>query len=104
MYTTLDIVKSHLNLDDFYTEDDDYIIHLIISAESATAKRLNVKSLSDLINPQTGYIPEDVLHSVLLLIGSWYNARETFTNGSVSSLPHSFDFLADLNKNYKSPF
>ena len=104
MFISIDKVKSHLNLDDFYTEDDDYLVHLVSAAEDATAKRLNVKSLSCLINPDTGYLPESVNHSILLLVGSWYAARETFAFQSVSVLPHSFDFLADLNKNYKSPF
>lgn len=104
MFTTLDTAKKHINVDPDYTEDDSYIIHLIIAAEDATAKRLNVKSLSDLINPDTGYIPEDVTHSVLLLVGSWYSARETFSNQSVSQLPQSYEFIASLNKNYKSPF
>lgn len=104
MIVSIDKAKKHLNLDDFYVEDDDYIVHLICSAESAVAKRLNVKDLTRLINPTTGYIPEDVTHAVLLLVGSWYNTRETFTNRSANKLPHSFDFLADLNKNYSSIF
>lgn len=104
MFVSIEKVRSHLNLDEYYHEDDEYILHLINAAEDATAKRLNVKSLSCIVNLDTGYLPESVNHSVLLLVGSWYNARETFSNQSASQLPHSFDFLADLNKNYKSPF
>lgn len=103
MFVSIDKVRSHLNLDD-YTEDDEYIIHLINAAEDATAKRLNVKSLSYIVDENTGYLPESVTHQILLLVGSWYAARETFSYQSVSQLPHSFDFLADLNKNYKAPF
>lgn len=104
MYLSKELVKQHLNLDDDYTQDDDYIIRLISGAESAVAKRLNVKSLGCLLNQDTGYLPEDVAHSVLLLIGSWYAARETFAFQNVSTLPHGFDFLADLNRNYNEPF
>lgn len=105
MYTTLERAREHLNiLPGECEEDNSYILHLIISAEHATAKRLNLKSLGDLINPDTGYIPEDITHAVLLLVGSWYNARETFSNQSASPLPHSYDFIASLNKNYKSTF
>ncbi len=103
MYIALDEAKKHLNVDDIYTEDDNYIIHLIMSAEDATAKRLNAP-LHTLVDPHSGYLPESVKHQILLLVGSWYAARETFSNQTVSALPHSYDFLADLNKNYKSTF
>lgn len=103
MFTTLDKVKKHLNLDNEYKDDDEYIYSLISAAEDATAKRLNVP-LYRLVDENTGYIPDSIQHSILLLIGNWYAARETFAFSSVSSLPHSFDFLADLNRNYKEPF
>lgn len=104
MFVSLDKVRSHLNLDEFYHEDDEYLVHIINAAEDAVAKRLNQHSLSRIVDPHTGYLPESVVHAVLLLVGSWYAARETFSNQSVSQLPHSFDFLADLNKNYVAPF
>ena len=104
MFVTLDKVRAHLNLDDYYTEDNEYIIHLINAAEEATAKRLNLKSLAYAVDPHSGYLPDSIIHQILLLVGSWYAARETFSYQSVSQLPHSFDFLSDLNKNYKSPF
>ncbi len=104
MYIDLVTCKKHLNIDEYYTKDDDYLIHLIKSAEDAVSKRLNVKHLSHLINPYTGGLPEDVIHSILLLIGSWYAQRETFAFQSIGQLTHNFDFLADLNRNYKEPF
>ncbi len=103
MFVTLDLAKAHLNIDSDYNEDNDYILHCIQSAESATAKRLNVKNLGQLLNSE-GYLPDDVIHSVLLLCGSFYSARETFSYQSVNKMSHSFDFLADLNRNYNEPF
>ena len=103
MYITLDKIKSHLNVDKDFTQDDDYLIHLVSSAESAVAKRLNVKSLGCLMTNQ-GYLPDDVCHAVLLLVGNWYANREAESSLSLSKLSYGFDFLADLNKNYKSPF
>ena len=104
MFTTLTTAKNHLNIDNDYHADDDYILHLIRVAEDAVAKKLNVKSLSNILNRNTGGLPDSVLHSILLLVGSWYGSRETFSFQSVSKLPHSFDFLCDLNRNYKEPF
>lgn len=104
MFITIEQAKQHLNLDRDFNVDNEYIIHLIQTAESAIAKRLNVKSLSKLVNPNSGGLPEDVIHAILLLIGDWYSSRETFTFNSVGKLPYTFDFLADLNKNYKTQF
>lgn len=104
MFISIDKVRCHLNIDECYHEDDEYIVHLICAAEDATAKRLNVKSLSKIINPDTGYLPESVNHSILLLVGNWYANREAVSNLNVNKLPYGFEFLADLNKNFKSPF
>lgn len=104
MYLPLDVVKNHLNLDEDYINDDTYLIHLIKASEDAVAKRLNVAHLGCLLQKNTGNLPESVIHSVLLLIGSWYSARETFAFQNVQKLPHSFDFLCDLNRSYDEPF
>lgn len=103
MYISVDDVKRHLNIDSCYNEENDYLVHLVAAAEDATAKRLNAP-LHTLVDRHSGYLPESVIQQILLLVGSWYAARETFSNQSVSALPHSYDFLADLNKNYKSTF
>lgn len=104
MFVSIDKVRSHLNLDEYYHEDDEYIVHLVGAAEDATALRLNVKSLGQLMNPDTGYLPESVNHSILLLVGNWYANREAVSNLNVNRLSYGYDFLADLNKNYKAPF
>lgn len=33
MYLTLDIIKKHLNVDEYFTEDDNYLISLAQVAE-----------------------------------------------------------------------
>ena len=103
MYTTLEKIKAHLNIDSDYCQDDDYLVHLAIAAESAVAKRLNIKSLSSIMTQQ-GYLPEDVSHAILILIGTWFSSRESYTTLSVNKIPHSLDFLFDLNRNFSEPF
>lgn len=105
MYIPLDKAKQHINVDAEYKEDDGYIISLVCAAEDAVAKRLNVKSLSKLVNPDTGYLPDSVSHAILLLIGNWFANREAVSNLNLNKLSYGFDFLADLNRNYnEEPF
>ncbi len=104
MFVDIDKAKHHLNLDETFDYDNDYLIHLIASAEDAISKRLNVKSLSHLVDPNTGGLPDSVIHSILLLVGNWYQNREPVAMGTSAKIPYTFDFLADLNRSYHEPF
>ena len=104
MFITLNNTKQHLNIDESYRADDDYILSLIQNAEDAVAKRLNVKHLSQLVNPNTGGLPDSVLQAILLLVGNWYQNREPIAIGNTVKIPYTLDFIFDLNKNYNSPF
>ena len=101
MYLTKDIVKKHLNVDEDYTQDDIYIDHLISACETAVAKRLNVKSLGYFMTDQ-GYLPDDVIHAVLLLVGNLYANREPVSYGTAVKIPYALDFLFDVNRVYKN--
>ncbi len=102
MYLTKDIVKNHLNVDQDFHDDDIYIDHLISACESAVAKRLNLKSLGNLMTDQ-GYLPDDVTHAVLLLIGNLYANREPVAYGNAVKIPHTLELLFEMNKNYVEP-
>lgn len=102
MYILLEDAKRHLNIDQSFKEDDKYIINLIQVAEDAVAKRLD-RNLEEMIDPKTGYLPKSVIQAILLLIGNFYSARESFTYSSVSEMPQSFEWLANLNKHYWIP-
>ena len=104
MFLTLVQVKQHLNIDETYNGDDDYIIQLIRNAEDAVAKRLNVKHLSQLVDSNTGGLPDSISQSILLLVCNWYQNREPIAIGNAVKIPYTLDFLFDLNKNYNSPF
>ena len=105
MYIDLDTVKHHLNIDESFDYDNDYILHLIASAEDAVAKRLNVINLSHLVDPYTGGLPDSIIHSILFLIGNWYQNREPVSMGTSVKIPYTLDFLFDTNRNYfKEPF
>lgn len=102
MFTLLEDAKQHLNIDKDFHEDDRYIINLIQVAEDAVAKRLD-RNLDEMVDPKTGYLPKSVTQAILLLIGNFYSARESFTYSSVSEMPQSFEWLANLNKHYFIP-
>lgn len=97
MYLTIDDVKKHLIID--HDDDNRYIADLITVAEDAVKTDLNLNSLSEL-EDETGMLPASVLHAMLLLIGSLYSNRESVTYGTPHTVPHSYQYLLDLNRQY----
>lgn len=98
MYVTLSEARRHLNLDEWFKEDDEYILELIKVTEDTVEKRIG-KPLSKCID-KNGDLEPSIKHSILLLIGTYYNQREATSPTSISTVPYTFDFLADLNKKY----
>lgn len=97
MFVTLNIAKKHLNIDDDFKDDDNYIISLIKVAEDAVQKNENI-ALEELL--EGGELPPSVIHSILLLVGNLYNSREAATYSSVSEVPYSYKYLINLNRNW----
>lgn len=97
-YLTLEQIKKHLNIDASFTDDDAYLDSLSYVAEDAVAKYLDC-DLVDLY--ENGRLPKAIVHAMLLLIGNMYKYRESTTSGPVNVIPHSFDLLCDLYRNFK---
>ena len=97
MYLTIDDVKKHLYIDN--NDDDKYLADLITVAEDAVKTDLNLDSLEEL-EDETGMLPASVLHAQLLLIGTLYANRESVTYGTPHTVPHSYEYLLDLNRQY----
>lgn len=97
MYVTLNLVKKHLNIDDSFTEDDNYITSLIKVAEDAVAKNENI-ALKEMI--EGGELPSSIIHSILLLVGNLYNNREATSYSTVSEVPYTYKYLINLNRNF----
>lgn len=93
----MNIAKKHLNIDDDFKDDDNYIISLIKVAEDAVQKNENI-ALEELL--EGGELPPSVIHSILLLVGNLYNSREAATYSSVSEVPYSYKYLINLNRNW----
>jgi hypothetical protein len=97
MYLTLQQVKQHLIID--HNDDDQYLADLITVAENAVCKDLNLYSLKQ-IEDCTGMLPASVIQAMLLLIGTLYANRESVSYGNPTVVPHSYQYLLDLNRNY----
>lgn len=97
MYLTIDDVKRHLYID--HSDDDKIIADLITVAEDAVRRDLNLYSLKE-IEDCTGMLPASVIHAMLLLIGTLYNNRESVTYGAAHPVPHAYEYLISLARNY----
>lgn len=94
----LEIVKNHLNISLDFSGDDMYLYALMDVAKEVVELSLDI-DLDELRNDD-GKLPASVVHAMLLLIGTWYAFRESATTGSMMPVPHAFDMLIDLQKNY----
>ena len=90
-------VKQHLNIDESFTTDDNYIESLILVAKEAIEHEINSTIDSLVVD---GVIPSTIKHSMLLLVGNWYLNREPIAYSSVSKIPYTLDLLLSVNKNY----
>lgn len=98
MYLNLEQVKKHLNIDSDFTEDDDYLNHLILVAESAVSIHLNIA----LVELETGgTLPPAIIQAMLLMIGTLYSNRESVAYNNVMEVPLCYQYLIDLYRNYK---
>lgn len=97
MYLSVNDVKRHLIID--HNDDDLYIADLITVAEDAVKRDLNLYSLKD-IEDCTGMLPASVVQAMLLLIGTLYANRESVSYGQAHPVPHSYEYLIALARNY----
>lgn len=97
MYITLKEARRHLQLDDFFTEDDRLIVGYIRAAEDATAKRLN-RPLNELVDRHTGELAPSVKSAILLLVGHLYNQREATTIQNLRETTLGWEMLTDLDR------
>lgn len=100
MYVTLSQVKKHLQIDDSFKDDDDYILMLIEVAEDSVSQHLDI-ALSDLV--KDGCLPASVTHSILLIIGNLYANREPVSFSTVAKIPYTLDYLLNFYKHYFIP-
>lgn len=92
---TLDEAKKHLNIDNSFTDDDNYIQQLITVATEAVLINADIASG----NLGDGEYPS-LRHAILLLVGNLYANRESTTYSTINEVPDAFRYLINLNRNW----
>ena len=100
MYIQLDLAKKHLNIEEDFTEDDEYILSLIEVAESAVRVHIN-EDFASIAEKNGGCLPPPILQAVLLMIGNMYQNREPIGTKN-QALPYNYQYLIDLYRNYNN--
>lgn len=99
-YATLKIAKSHLRIEEGFTEDDAYIEALIDVAEEKVAAELCV-SVDDLASiGNGGGLPATLMQAILLTIGAYYTNREDITTAQTKSLEQGVKYLTQLHRDF----
>lgn len=98
-YLDLDDIKRHLNLDENFDADDFYLMGLRDAAEEVVAKYIDYPLTQ--LEDEEGKLPASINHAMLLLVGTWYALRESVTSSNMLPIPHSFELLCDLWRDYK---
>lgn len=93
---SLALFKKHVRADDF-ADDDEYLQHLLDTAESAVITATN-RSPEELEQMGDGQLPTPIKHAILMIGAHWYNQRESVSSVQMHAVP---DALQALIKPYR---
>lgn len=100
-HLTLKLIKEHLNLDNDFTLDDEYLSMLGDVVESVVELHID-DSFAYLSNVNGGHLPAPLIQAMLLLLGTYYANREHIAFNSNYEVGNSYTFLIDLYRNYSA--
>lgn len=98
-YVDLQLAKRHLNVEEFFTEDDEYLGELIEAAEAVVEKDI-CEDLSTLAEENSGKLPAPLRQCILLMVGQFYANREPVAFAQSAEIPLSYSYLVSLYRNY----
>lgn len=98
-YVELQLVKRHLNIEEEFVEDDEYINELIDAAEAVVSKDICTE-LKTLVDEESKKIPAPLRQCILLMVGQFYANREPVAFAQSSEVPLSYSHLVSLYRNY----
>ncbi len=99
-YLDLEIIKKQCNIDDFFKDDDNYLIGLATVAEQILEKNLDC-NIDIIVNDNDGSLPAPLAHAALMQVAHWYRNRESVAFASTQPVPFGYDYLICQYKNYK---
>ena len=93
-FVTLEMIKTHLNIEQDYRGEDNYLLHLREVAFLVVQNHI----CSDLATLNGN--KKAIGHALLLLIGTYYLQRESIGTSSMKECPHTLQYILDQYKNY----
>lgn len=93
-FVTLEMIKTHLNIEQDYRGEDSYLLHLREVAFLVVQNHI----CSDLATLQGS--KKALQHCLLLLIGTYYLQRESIGTSSMKECPNTLQMILDQYKNY----
>ena len=93
-FVTLEMIKTHLNIEPDYHAQDDYLLHLREVAFLVVQNHI----CSDLATLNGN--KKAIGHALLLLIGTYYLQRESISTSSMKECPNTLQMILDQYKNY----
>ncbi|WP_294481852.1 head-tail connector protein [uncultured Bacteroides sp.] len=99
VYVDLQLAKRHLNVEESFVEDDEYIGGLIEAAEAVVEKDVCDK-LDTLAQENGGKLPAPLRQCILLMVGQFYANREPVAFAQSAEVPLSYSHLVSLYRNY----
>lgn len=93
-FVTLEMIKTHLNIEPDYHGEDSYLLHLREVAFLVVQNHI----CSDLATLNGN--KKAIGHALLLLIGTYYLQRESIGTSSMKECPHTLQYILDQYKNY----
>lgn len=96
-YLTLQDIKQHLRLEDTWHDEDETLVSIGEAAEAAVIKHIDspIESLLE-----KGELPAPLKQAMLLLVGNFYDNRNSVSYTSVTELPLAYNYLLALYQNY----
>lgn len=98
-YVNLQLAKKHLNVEEFFTEDDEYISELIKAAETVVEKDI-CRKLDTLLEGNAGELPASIRQCILLMVGQLYANREPVAFAQSVEIPLSYSHIVSLYRDY----
>jgi uncharacterized phage protein (predicted DNA packaging) len=92
----IEYLKHHLNIDEDYHGDDDYIMLLYSAVKKRLAKHLNLPLLKfNEIEEE-----EPIKMAIFLMVGNLYNNRENVAFTNTYEVPFTYSYLLSPYINY----
>lgn len=98
-YLDLDVLKRHLNIDEDFHDDDEYILILADVAVRSIENHIDC-DITQFV--EDGQLDPPLEHAARLLVGTYYQNRESVTYGSILQVPQGYEYLLHPYINYES--